>query len=73
MAALNFPGGATGKRICLLMQETEDTRVRFLSILGSGRSPGGGNGTSLQYYFQENSTDRGAWQATVHEVAKGQT
>ena len=69
MAALNFPGGATGKRICLLTQETEDTRVRSLS----GRSPGGGNGTSLQYYFQENPTDRGAWRATVHEVAKGQT
>ena len=30
------------------------------SILGSGRSPGGGNGYSLQYSYLENSMDRGA-------------
>ena len=35
-----------------------------------GRSPGGGNGNSLQYSYLENPRDRGAWQATVHEVAK---
>ena len=29
-------------------------------ILGSGRSPGEGNGYSLQYYYLENSMDRGA-------------
>jgi len=29
-------------------------------ILGSGRSPGEGNGNPLQYSCQENSTDRGA-------------
>ena len=40
------------------------------SIPGSGRSPGGGNGKPLQYSCQENSMDRGAWRATVHEVAK---
>ena len=35
------------------------------SIPGSGRSPGGGNGHSLQYSCgMENSMDRGAWQAT---------
>ena len=38
------------------------------SILGLGRSPGGGHGNSLQYSCQENSTDRGAWRATVHWV-----
>ena len=37
-------------------------------IPGPGRSPGGGNGNSLQYSCLENSTDRGAWRATVHEV-----
>ena len=37
---------------------------------GSGRSPGGGNGNPLQYLCLENSTDRGAWWATVHGVAK---
>ena len=43
------------------------------SIPGSGRSPGEGNGYPLQYSCLENPMDRGAWQATVHEVAKSQT
>ena len=43
------------------------------SIPGSGRSPGEGNGNPLQYYCLENPMDRGAWQATVHGVAKSRT
>ena len=43
------------------------------SIPGSGRSPGAGNGTPLQYSHLENPMDRGAWGATVHGVAKSQT
>ena len=43
------------------------------SIPGSGRSPGGGHGNPLQYSCLENPVDRGAWQATVHRVAKSQT
>ena len=39
-------------------------------IPGSGRSPGEGNGNPLQYSCLENSTDRGAWWATVHEIAE---
>ena len=39
-------------------------------IPGSARSPGGGNGTLLQYSCLENSMDRGAWQATAHGVTK---
>ena len=35
----------------------------------SGRSPGEGNGTPLQYACLENSMDRGGWWATVHGVA----
>ena len=31
------------------------------SILGSGRSPGVGNGNPFQYSCPENSMDRGAW------------
>ena len=31
-------------------------------IPGSGSSPGGGNGNSLQYSCLENPIDRGAWQ-----------
>ena len=42
-------------------------------IPGSGRSPAGGHGNSLQYYCLENPMDRGAWRATVHEVAKSHT
>ena len=42
-------------------------------IPGSERSPGKGNGSPLQYSCLKNSTDRGAWQATVHEVAKSRT
>ena len=40
---------------------------------GSGRSPKEGNGYPLQYSCLENPMNRGAWQATVHEVAKSQT
>ena len=35
-----------------------------------GRSPGGGHGNPLQYSCLDNPIDRGAWQATVHGVAK---
>ena len=36
----------------------------------SRRSPGEGNGKPLQYSCLGNPTDRGAWRATVHEVAR---
>ena len=39
-------------------------------IPGLGRSPGGGHGNPLQYSCLENPMERGAWQATVHRVAK---
>ena len=39
-------------------------------ILGSGRSPGEGNGSPLQYSCPENSIDRGAWWAIVHGITK---
>ena len=41
-----------------------------VSIPGSGRSPGEGNSNPLQYSCLENPTDRGAWQTTVHGVAR---
>ena len=40
------------------------------SILGLGRSPGGGHGNPFQYSFLENPMDRGAWQAIAHSVAE---
>ena len=42
------------------------------SIPGSRRSPGEGNGNSLQYFCLENSME-GAWWATVYGVAKTRT
>ena len=46
-----------------------DTRDAGL-IPGSSRSLGGGNDNPLQYSCLENPMDRGAWKATVHEMAK---
>ena len=46
--------------------DAEDTG----SIPGLGRSPGGGNSNLLQYSCLRNPTNRGAWQAIVHGVAK---
>jgi len=40
------------------------------SIPGSGRAPGEENGNLLQYSCLGKPMDRGAWQATVHGVAK---
>ena len=49
-----------------------DTRDSGL-IPGLGRSSGEGNGNPLQYSCLGNQKDRGAWQATVHEVTKSLT
>ena len=48
------------------MQETLDQK-------GWGRAPREGNGYPLQYSCLENSTDRGAWWATVLGVTRSQT
>ena len=41
-------------------------------IPGLGRSPGEGNGNSLQYSCLGNPMNRGAWQTIVHGVEKSQ-
>ena len=61
--AKGFPGGSDGKALAC------NAGYPGL-ILGSGRSPGEGNGNSLQYSCLGNSMDRRAWWATVHGVAK---
>ena len=48
-----------------------ETRARSLGQ--EGRSPGEGNVNPLQYSCLENPMNRGAWQATVHGVAKSWT
>ena len=52
------------------VQETQETRVQSL---GWEDSPGGGHGNILQHSCLGNLRDRGAWQATVHGIAKSQT
>ena len=61
-----FPGGSDG---IASARNAGDPSL----IPGLGRSPGEANGNPLQYSHLENSTDRGAWWATVHGVAKSRT
>ena len=63
---LDFPGGSAGK-------ESTCNAGDLGSIPGLGKFPGGGKGYPLQYSGLENPTDGGAWQATVHGVAKSWT
>ena len=63
---LGSPGGSDDKEFACNSRDLG-------SVPESGRSPGEGNGNPLQYSCLENSIDRGAWQATVHGVAKSQT
>ena len=60
---LKLPGGSVVKNLPANAGEIG-------SILGSGRSRGEGNGNPLQYSCLRNPVVRGAWQATVHGVAK---
>ena len=63
---LGFPGGSDDK-------ESSCNAGDPGLIPELGRSPGEGNGYSLQYSYLENFMDRGAWWATVHGVTKSQT
>ena len=59
----DFPGGSEGK-------ESACNTGNLGLIPGSGKSPGEGNGYSLQYSCLENTMDRGGWLTTVHGIAK---
>ena len=69
LSILNFQASYLVLVVKNLSTSTGDARD-VGSSPGSGRSPGEGNGNLLQYSCLENPTDRGAWQATVHKVAK---
>ena len=60
---MGFPGASAGKESACSAGDPD-------LIPGLGRSPGGGNGSPLQYSCWENPTDRGAWPATVHGVTR---
>jgi len=62
----SFPGGSNGKEFACNIGDPD-------LIPGLGRFPGEGNGYPLQYSCLEKPMDRGAWQATVHGVAKSHT
>ena len=66
---LGFPGGASSSESACQFRRREDESW----IPESGRSPGEGNGSPLQYSCLENSMDRGAWWAIVRGIAKSQT
>ena len=69
MSILGFLGGSMVKNPPANAGDARDMG----SILGLGRSPGGGHDNPLQYSCLENSMDRGAWWATVYGVAKSWT
>ena len=64
-----FPGGSVVKNLPANAGDAGDVGL----IPGLERSFGEGNGNLLQYSCLENPMDRGAWQHTLHEVAKSQT
>ena len=65
-AVWGFTGGSVVKNLPVNAENTRDSS----SIPGSGRYPGEGNSNPLHYSCLENPTDKGAWQGTVHGVAK---
>ena len=62
-----FSGGSVVKNLPANPGDTGDVS----SVPGSGRSPGGWSGNSLQY--SKNPMDRGAWPGIVHGVPKSLT
>ena len=66
---MSFPGDSVVKNLPANAGDTGDEGL----IPGWRRSPGGGHSNPLQNSYRENPMDRGAWWATVQEVAKIQT
>ena len=66
---MGFPGSTSGKEPAC--QCRRHKRCWFDPWVE--RSPGGGHGNPLQYYYLENPTYRGAWRAAMHWVTKSWT
>ena len=60
---VGFPRSSVGKEFACNAGDPGSTP-------GLGRSSGEGNGNPLQNSCLENLLDRGAWQATVHGIAR---
>ena len=69
MMVSGLPGGSAIKNLPANVGATQDVGL----IPGSGRSPQGGKGNTLQNSCLENPIDRGAWPATIHRVEKVRT
>ena len=66
MIAFGASQVAQWQRICLSMQETQETQVQFLGQ----EVPLEKEMSTHQYSCLENSIDRGTWWATVHGVTE---
>ena len=66
---LGFPDDSDGEESACNAGDSGEQGL----IPGSGRSQGEGNNNPLQHACLGSPMDRGAWQATVHGMAKGQT
>ena len=64
------PGAWLGLPWCSDVKNLPAMQEIWVRSLGSGRSPGEGSGNPLQYSGLENSMERGALWALVHEVAE---
>ena len=60
---LGFPGGSVVKNPPANAEDAKEVGL----ISESGRSPGEGNVSPLQYSCLQNPMGRGAWRATVHD------
>ena len=66
MVRWGLPQWLSSKESTFNAGAAEDT----VSIPGSGRSSGEGNGKPLKYSCLENPMDKGSWWTVVHKVEK---
>ena len=66
---MGFPGGALVKNPLANARDVRDAG----SVPESGRLPGVGDSSPLQYSCLEDSSDGGSQHVTAHGVAKSQT
>ena len=60
----------TNKKMGIVVKNPPANAGDMGLIPGSGRSPGGGNSSPLQYSRLEKPLDRGAWRVTVQGAAE---